>query len=160
MQQIDAVVTQVIDGIVKVTRMVKFSKCIDPASDKQIDDLERQVGLRFPSSLRRLFREANGGRPNPYIYRDDNNDTDVSECLAICEGKGSALWTYELLVLSKRLVPRQFFPFAVDSGGDCFFVDCSTTEGVVYLYVHDTAFEHVRLLSSSLETFWSHLVDA
>lgn len=140
--------------------MVTFSECIEPATDEQIDDLERRVGLRFPSGLRRLFSEANGGRPNPYIYRDDNNDTDVSECLAIREGKGSAMWTYELLVLSKRLVPKQFFPFAVDSGGDCFFVDCSPAKGCVYVYVHDTAFEHVRLLCANLEDFWSRLVDA
>ena len=140
--------------------MVIYSDCMDPASDQQIDDLEKRVGLRFPSSLRRIFREANGGRPDPYIFRDDNNDTDVSECLAIREGKGSALWTYELLVLSKRLVPSHFFPFAVDSGGDCFFVDCSSAEACVYLYVHDTAFEHIRLLSGTLEEFWSCLVEA
>jgi len=139
--------------------MVKFSDCIDPASDEQVDDLERQVGLRFPNGLRRLFREANGGRPNPCIYRDDNNDTDVSECLAIRDGRGSALWTYELLVLSKRLVPEWFFPFAVDSGGDCFFVSCSPAEAGVYVYVNDTAFEHVRLLSASIEEFWSRLVE-
>ena len=100
--------------------MVIFLDCIGPASDEQIDELEKKVGLRFPGALRRLFREVNGARPAPCIYRDNNNDTDVSECLAIREGKGSALWTYELLVLSKRLVPSQFFPFAVDSGGDFF----------------------------------------
>lgn len=90
--------------------MVEYSDSMAPASDEQIDDLEKRVGLSFPSALRRLFREANGGRPSPYVYRDDNNDTDVSECLAIRDGKGSALWTYELLVQSKHLVPKQFFP--------------------------------------------------
>ena len=140
--------------------MVVYSDSIEPASDEQIDCVERHVGLSFPGALRRLFREANGGRPYPYIYRDGDNDTDVSECLAIREGKGSALWTYELLVLSKQLVPKDFFPFAVDSGGDCFFVDCSPGKGSVWIYVHDTAFEHVRFLSASLDEFWSHLVEA
>jgi hypothetical protein len=139
--------------------MVEYSNSMDPATDEQIDDLERRVGLSFPAALRRLFREANGGRPSPYVYRDDNNDTDVSECLAIREGKGSALWTYELLVLSKRLVPKQFFPFAVDSGGDCFFVDCSPGKGGVWIYVHDTSFEHLRFLCVGLDEFWSHLVE-
>ncbi len=140
--------------------MVTFSGCKEPASDEQIDGLEHRLGFHFPSDLRRLFREANGGRPEPYIYRDGDNDTDVSECLAIGPGKGSALWTYELLVLSKQLVPKYFFPFAVDSGGDCFFVDCSPDRSGVYMYVHDTAFEHVRLLCGSIDEFWSRLADA
>jgi hypothetical protein len=139
--------------------MVKFLNCLEPASEEQIDEVEKKLGFRFPDALRRLFREANGGRPDPCIYRDDKNDTDVSECLALREGKGSALWTYELLVQSKRLVPERFFPFGVDSGGDCFFVDCSSTDARVCLYVHDTNFEHVRLLDIGLEEFWSSLVE-
>ena len=140
--------------------MVVFSESMSPASNEQIDDVERRIGFSFPGALRRVFREANGGRPYPYIYRDDNNDTDVSECLAIREGKGSALWTYELLVRTKHLVPEQYFPFAVDSGGDCFLVDCSPKAGGVWLYVHDTAFEHLRFLSANLDEFWSRLVAA
>jgi hypothetical protein len=140
--------------------MVEFSESMTPASDEQIAAVERRVGLSFPLALRRIFREANGGRPYPYVYRDDNNDTDVSECLAIREGQGSALWTYELLVLSKHLVPAQYFPFAVDSGGDCFLVDCSPGAGGVWTYVHDTAFEHLRFLCESLDEFWSRLVVA
>jgi hypothetical protein len=138
--------------------VVRFERCIAPASNEQIDDLEHRLGLQFPADLRRLFREANGGRPEPYVYRDDNHDTDVSECLALRPGRGSALWTYELLVLSKQLVPRHFFPFAVDSGGDCFFVDCSVARSGVYVYVHDTAFERLRLLCGSIDEFWTRLV--
>ena len=137
--------------------MVKFVNCMAPASDEQIEELETKIGLQFPNGLRWLFREANGGRPEPHIYRDETHDTDVSECMAIRPGKGSALWTYELLVLSKGLVPRGFFPFAVDSGGDCFFVDCSPARSGVYVYVHDTAFDHVRLLCSSIDEFWTRL---
>lgn len=135
--------------------MVRFVECDPPASDEEIDDLEKRVGLRFPEALRRLFREANGGRPEPYIY----GDTDVSECLALRPGRGSAEWTYDLLVASKQLVPRHFFPFAVDSAGDIFFVDCSSEEGQVYLWVHDTAYERVRPLDVSIEGFWSCLTD-
>jgi len=139
--------------------MVNFSECVLPASDEEIDDLEKRIGFTLPLGLRELFRIANGGRPEPSVYRDDDNDTDVSECLALREGNGSALWTYELFVLSKQLVPRTFFPFALDSGGDCFFVDCSIAQSPVFLYVHDTAFEHLRSLNVSLEEFWDRLTE-
>ena len=137
--------------------MTSFVECDPPASDEEIDGLEKRVGLKFPEGLRRLFREANGGRPDPYTYRDEDNDTVVSECLALRPGEGSVEWTYDLLVSSKLLVPRHFFPFAVDSGGDTYFVDCSSPEGMVYLYVHDTAFEHVRPLNVNIDGFWSRL---
>jgi hypothetical protein len=136
--------------------MVKFVECDPPASDQEIDDLEKRVGLRFPEGLRRLFREANGGRPEPYNYSDGAHDTDVSECLALRPGKGSAEWTYDLLVSSKKLVPKHFFPFAVDSGGNTFFVDCSSAEGAVYLYVHELPVEHVPL-NVNIDGFWSRL---
>ncbi|HEY7375627.1 MAG TPA: SMI1/KNR4 family protein [Polyangia bacterium] len=135
--------------------MVRFVECDPPASDEEIDDLEQRVALRFPAALRRLFREANGGRPEPYIY----GDTDVSECLALRSGKGSAEWTYDLLVASKQLVPRHFFRFAVDSGGNTFLVDCSSDQGMVFLWVHDTADERLLPLDVSLEEFWSCLTE-
>ena len=138
--------------------MVRFVECETPATDEQVDEIERRAGLRFPSGLRRLFREANGGRPEPYVYRDENNDTDISECLALREGRGSAWWTYELMVLSQKLVPRHFFPFAVDSGGDTFLVDCSSAQGMVFRYRHDTAFEPVVPLNVAIEELWSRLV--
>jgi hypothetical protein len=139
--------------------MVTFSECIAPASDEEVDQLEGRVGLKFPSGLRRLFSTANGGRPTPSVFRDGEIDTDVSECLALRDGRGSALWTYELFVLSKRLVPSTFFPFAVDSGGDCFFVDCSSAAASVFLYVHDTAFEHLCPLDVSIDDFWERLIE-
>lgn len=65
--------------------------------------------------------------------------------------------TYAHLVRDHRLVPGHFFPFAVDGGGDYFFVDCSTTDGEVHLYRHDTARAPLIPLSIGLNQFWDRL---
>ena len=137
--------------------MVEFTDCDPPATEEQIQAFEATVGCRFPPRLRRLFLETNGGRPNPDGYRDEENDTDVSECLALREGRGSVQHIYDIAVRQKRLVPEHFVPFACDSCGDFFYVDCDSPEALVYLYVHDTAYEHFRPLGITMDELFSRL---
>ena len=132
-----------------------FSECEPPATDEDLDSVERRVGLKFPAALRRLFREANGGRPVCSCADGDGySHTGISECLVLSGRDGSAVWTYDLFAISKQVTPTHLFPFAVDSGGDCFLADCSSADGDVVLYVHDTAFEHLRPLHLTFERFW------
>lgn len=137
---------------------MKFTDCESSLTDDQIQAFEKELALTFPIGLRRHFGSANGGRPEPYIYRDENVDAVISECLPLRYGKGSALSVYENLVIAKKLLPQHFFPFAVDAGGDVFFVDCLSSDGSVYVYQHDTAFEHLVHLGVSIDDFWLRLV--
>lgn len=137
--------------------MVEFIECEAPATAEEIEAVEKYVGYRFPAGLRRLFESANGGRPEPYIFRHGRIDTAVSECLPLRTGKNSALATYEILIRQKKLLPDNYFPFAVDGTGDYFFVDCTSADALVTLYVHDTAFEHVVPLNIGIEEFWSRM---
>jgi len=133
---------------------MRFTECETAASDDEIDRVEREVGLKFPADLRRIFHEANGGRPVCPCGGGDDSHTGVSECLVLSGRDGSAVWTYELFAVSKRLTPPHLFPFAVDDAGDCFFADCSSPDGEVVLFVHDTAFERLRPLNVTLKQFW------
>ena len=147
---------------------VRFTECILPATPAQVADLEAQLGFRLPDGLRRVFLTFNGGRPEPSALRPPPDadlrpygpwDNDVSECLELRDGRGGALWWYQLLVQKQRLVPPSFFPFAHTSGGDMFFVDCASPDGQVHVHLHDTAYEHLHALGLSIDAFWDHLTE-
>jgi hypothetical protein len=107
--------------------------------------------------LRGQYLKSNGGTPDPYVYEDDDVDTVVSEFLPLvsCRAKRTAFNVYENLVLAKALVPLQFFPFAVDGGGDYFFVDCSSANENVSFFVGDD--RSLLRLSVGLPEFWARL---
>lgn len=136
--------------------MVTFSECEPLATAEDVDALERRLGFAVPAGIRRLAMTANGGRPEPSIYRDSLGCTDVSECLALRDGRGSLWWTYELLILTKKAAPPHYLPFAVDSGGNSFLVDCR--EGTVHILLHDPTFR-LCPLGVTLDEFWSRLVE-
>ena len=141
--------------------MVTFTDCAPPATPAQVADLEARLGFRLPDGLRRLFLEANGARPSPILSTDAKPHHDpwdcVSACLELREGRGGALWYYQLTVLKQRLVPASFFPFAHVLGGDLFFVDCASSDAQVYVHLHDTAFEPIEALGISFDDFWKRL---
>lgn len=139
--------------------MVAFSECEPPASESDVDALETRLGFAVPAGVRRLLTSSNGGRPAPNVFRGATGSLDVSECLALREGRGSIEWTYDLIVVQTHAAPRQYLPFAVDSGGNLFLVDCSMPEGAVYVLLHDPQFS-LRPLGVGIEAFWSHLEPA
>jgi cell wall assembly regulator SMI1 len=123
-------------------------------TSQDIADAEATVGIKFPLAMRSLYLLTNGGTPNPYVYEDKNIDTVVARFLPL----STAVKTYERLVTDEQLAPQHFFPFAVDGGGDYFFIDSSTPEGAVSFYRGDTA-NRERMLGLGLgfDQFWSSL---
>jgi len=124
-----------------------IKKCAPAATSSRIAEAEHRTGLRFPESLRWLFAHANGAQP----ARESTGE--ISSIATLRDGRGSAEWTYELLVIHFGLVPWTWFPFADAPGGDVFFVDCSTPDGAVYLCLHDTAWERIQPFSATLADF-------
>ena len=139
---------------------MKFVHSKEPLSMEQIASFEHDLGLQFPRSLREHFLRTNGGRPDLCVYDDEEDSTVgviVSECLPLRHKGESAITVYKDQVLSKGLVPKPFFPFAVDPGGDYLYVDCSSASGTVYLYLHDTGGEPLVPFKVSLDEFWARL---
>lgn len=136
---------------------MRFLGAKEPLTEEQLDAYEHRLGLTFPPPLRKHYLRTNGGSPEPYMYEDENVDTVVNDCLPLLPAGESAVSVYNDHVLAKGFVPRHFFPFAVDPGGDYFYVDTSSADGTVYLYRHDTAFEHLIPLNVGLDEFWSRL---
>lgn len=133
-----------------------FSNSEPSLSHADIADAEAILGMSLPIAVREHYLAVNGGSPVPYVYEDTNLETVVSEFLPLkSEHIRTALKTYEHLVLRKKLVPRPFFPFAVDGGGDYFFVDCSTSDGVVHFFRSDSARgAHLLNLRVGYKKFW------
>jgi len=140
---------------------MKFDNADRPLTSGDIDGVEAELGLVFPDELKSWYFRSNGGSPEPYVYEDDKLDTVVSSFLPIASLRGArtAVDTYKQLVLTRRVLSRQFFPFAVDGGGDYFFVDCSDEDGPVYFYRSDPPLDEDPLLSLAvgIGDFWNRL---
>jgi len=138
---------------------MKFTNKDVQLTPRDIENAQRELSLRFPAPLTNHFLKVNGGKPDPHVYEDARIDTTISESLALKSTKGrhTAIETYRHLVLNLELLPANFFPFAADSGGDYFFADCSTEDGDVYLYRHDTNGEPLIPLGFGVDEFWARL---
>jgi len=139
---------------------MQFNNTDRKLTRSEIASVERELSLSFPHPLVELFLNHNGGEPEPYVFDDFDQfiSTIVSETLPLLSDsdRGTAVQTYYSLVLEKALVPKSCFPFAVDGGGDYFFVDCAS--GSVYFL--DTArYPSVEFkdLNCQLEEFWRKL---
>ena len=121
--------------------------------------MERLLGFSFPEPLRSSYLAANGGEPDPYVFQNDDVDTVVSQFLPlVSSSRGTSVDAYRRLVKQKKIVSPHFFPFAVDGGGDYFFVDMRTPVGDVYFYRSDCESDQMLLnLHMSLDEFWSSL---
>ncbi len=138
---------------------MKFDDTEPSITLQDVAVVEASLGIRFPATLRDLYIHANGGNPEPYVFENKNLDTVVTEFLPlISEVREAAVKVYKRLVLDKRLVPLHFFPFAIDGGGDYFFIDCSTADGAVHFYRSDSLkSEKLLNLELNFNTFWSSL---
>lgn len=140
---------------------MKFDKSENSISADAIEKIRLDLGVNFPQELNDLYLRSNGGVPEPYVYEDDNVDTVVTEFLPISSNsnKRTSADVYKHLVLSKAIVPRHYFPFAVDGGGDYFFVDCSSKGGTVHFYRSECATSNMPLksLEMGLDEFWLRL---
>jgi hypothetical protein len=109
---------------------MQFSDSEDILSPVELEQIEKDLQLEFPEPVKRRYLDSNGGSPSPYVFTNYDVDTVVSELLPLTsETSGTAVQSYQHLVLNLKLVPRTFFPFAVDGGGDYFFVDCTSPIG-------------------------------
>ncbi|WP_339733989.1 SMI1/KNR4 family protein [uncultured Gimesia sp.] len=130
-----------------------------PLSESDIQTVERNLDLEFPAELRELFLKHNGAEPEPYVLENDELriSTVVSRTLPLLSmtGNGTAVQSYHRLVTQMQLTPHNYFPFAVDGGGDYFMIDCIS--GVVSFLKSDPV--QLIKLGVGLSGFWDLLKD-
>jgi hypothetical protein len=138
--------------------MITFTSGGPALSSADVTNAERKLGITFPAALRRAYLSSNGGSPYPYVFENDDLDTVVTEFLPLSGRTGTAIQTWTRLIREQGLLPERYFPFAVDGGGDYFFVDCASPEGAVYIYRSDTSLDDRLLdLRMELDDFWASL---
>jgi cell wall assembly regulator SMI1 len=138
---------------------MRFTNSDPSITVKDIVEIEAMLGSSLPSAVRNLYLSTNGGSPEPYVFENQEIDTVVAELLPLKSSRrGTAPKSYQRLVLERRVFPPNFFPFAIDGGGDHFLVDLRTPSGQVYFYRSDSA-KGGQLLALNLEftQFWSAL---
>ena len=136
-------------------RKVKFEDCLPPASDAEVEALELAVGFSLPVDVRWLFQNANGGCPNPCC----SSFSDIATCLGLGDlHRPNDVWSvYTLFVAKKRLLPAGYLPFAVDSFGNYYVVDCRQDGGGVFAMNHEHGCGLEPL--GSWDAFWGGLRD-
>jgi hypothetical protein len=140
---------------------MKFREPGPPLTESDLAEFEKKLGLQLPPPVRALYLKTNGGYPSPYIF-DEPIYTSISGFIPFDrdeDGDGlNAVRSYTHLVVNQKLVPRHFFPFAYEGGGDYFFVDTTTPNGAVYFYSYDSR-PRLRNLKMDFDTFWASLTE-
>ena len=103
---------------------------------EEIREIETKLSLSLPTSLKEVYLNLKVNDFEQSYFTFDGSDYEVAELLPLKAERYeyTAMSSYRNLVLSKGLRPNAFFPFAVDSGGDYYFVDCSRPDGTVSFF--------------------------
>ena len=98
--------------------------CDVSLTPEDVDRVEAKLGLKLPAAVRAHYLRWNGGTPEPWVFESGGHSEVVSEFLPLKtkEDTDTVGDVYRDLVIKERLVPATMVPFAVDPGGDYFFV--------------------------------------
>jgi hypothetical protein len=139
---------------------------LDPApaiTTADLADVERRFGFSFPSLLRSIYLEFNGGIPSENRYRDENGECIVHEFLSIKTGPPELTLesTLRRVTIDQKILPKSLIPFAVDPGGNfyCFDTGWRKPKSIV---LYRTGFSEnddqaVDYLCDSMEDFIARL---
>ena len=118
-------------------RNISLKKSGESISPEEIEQVESELGVKLPSSLKSFYADKNGGVPEPNCWiRDDSDPLCVHRFLPMKYPGGNL--TIEALYkrgLEKDFLPDDLIPFAVDSGSNFFCVD---SEDRVFFYAMDS----------------------
>jgi cell wall assembly regulator SMI1 len=105
--------------------MVKFENTHRPLSERDLNDVERRIGARLPTDIRKHYLLYNGGCPNPR-YFPSGGDLYGIQCFLAMNTLDENIGfeeTYRDLVLLNEYFPIGYIPFAADESGDYFLYD-------------------------------------
>lgn len=106
------------------------------------EQFEAKFGIPIPEQVRALLSYSNGGHPELDTYFSEDLTEDSS--FAIDRFLFLALDSNEVdsfdyaLKLWRPLIGPQALPFALDGGGDPFFLDLTAQPAAVKKYLHDS----------------------
>lgn len=144
----------------------KFIKSSKKITDADIARVEKTIRLTLPDELKNLYRKYNGGEVEGgrKIYVTDAGvEYEVKHFLPIAyprfEADALLEDSYIFFVKEKKLIPKNFIPFAMDSGAFRYCVNVD--DGQVYFSnfdKDDTPINCMERVASSIEQFVNGLV--
>ncbi|OOF13493.1 hypothetical protein BZG79_08080 [Salinivibrio sp. MA427] len=141
--------------MVKIMYQNSIVEYQEGVSRSYIVELERELGQKLPKDLIQHYHLYNGGRLDEKSYFDGGGliELQIEEFLVMGENSNLSFEsTIKRIKNEKKLIPRDFFPFAINSGGDFY---CMDTCGKIYFCSMDmsNSFDNVTLISNSITEF-------
>jgi hypothetical protein len=123
--------------------MTIFSHSEASLNHSQIEEVEKFVGLNFPTEYKEHLLEYNGGQcvPNVFSFYENGEITDssIDWFLAIYDGEYDNLKNYiENYKIKKKRLPFHILPIAHDPGGNLICISCGNDDiGNIYFWDHE-----------------------
>lgn len=117
--------------------MIEIDDPGNPITEKQLGDLERELGARLPTQYRQFLLKFNGGSPSHDVVGVEGlsgGSTDVQEFFGINTIIESSDLRWNKRWLSDR-IPPHMLPIACDSGGSIFCLSLSGEDSGKVIYV-------------------------
>jgi len=138
-------------------------------SDAKLDDndflnVEKIIGRKIPKTMLKLYKNYNGGRVegerNILIHPESGMEYEVKIFLPMIyaryEKDSSVEGNYVFFCREKKIIPEEFIPFALDSGGFLFCMDA--TDEKIYFFNFDDPENSKHLVANSLDEFIDSLI--
>ncbi|ANF96466.1 SMI1/KNR4 family protein [Paenibacillus bovis] len=129
--------------------------CEQPLTEKDFQELEKQMGRPFPPAFKQYYLHYNGG----YLPEDrEGNAVIVGGFNSIRYGKLPAEKLYaDLLENFEQL--EGLFPFAYDQGGNSFLISLRSEPDYNNIYVWLMDLKELRFITDSFEDFLVFLLE-
>jgi cell wall assembly regulator SMI1 len=134
--------------IVIVIIMATFSQTESQLNLAQIEEVEKYIGLNFPSEYKEHLLQNNGGQCSPNVFKFNENGAWTESCidwfLAIYDGEYDNLKKYiETYKIEEKRLPDHILPIAHDPGGNLICISChKNDEGHIYFWDHENEVDY------------------
>jgi cell wall assembly regulator SMI1 len=117
-----------------------FIKLSSPISLNDVNKIEKEIDVIFPNDFKEHYLKFNGGIPeNSYFFmKKYNTFLWLSSFLPIKNERENQNMTLEktyIEFLERKIIPKEFIPFAYDWGGNYFCLNIKNNE--VYMVYTD-----------------------
>jgi hypothetical protein len=120
---------------------ITISESFEPQlSDKDLVDVEQQLGITLPLDYKGFLLAHNGGQPHPNRFPIAGNSSDTHALLGLLFGICKDKWgnLVDQVRESRDRMPPEFIPIGLDPGGNLILLAVSgPNKDKVYFWTHE-----------------------
>ncbi len=153
--------------------MINITETEKQISISDINEIEKEFNLKFPTQFVGHLLKFNGGKPKPnaydFIENGKKTSSDLDWFLAVYDGQYDNIIKYlGIYKKDSKRIPTHFLPIGHDSGGNLVCISCGEKDyGYVYFWDHeneidydvfdDYEYKNIYLISKSFDEFLNSL---